>query len=88
MIFIFRVKKEFVLFVFLGYIIVIIVSNIILKRLYKLNENILEPVKIIKDNKIPCRIEYINTLEQVCKSCDVIRFAENSFLFEKQFSEN
>lgn len=42
--------------------------------------------KIIKDNKIPCHIEYINTLEQVCKSCDVIRFAENSFLFEKQLN--
>ncbi|MEE3343398.1 MAG: ABC transporter ATP-binding protein [Bacilli bacterium] len=39
--FIFRVKKEYVLFVFLGYIIVIIISNIILKRLYKLKENIL-----------------------------------------------
>ena len=41
LIFIFRVKKEFVLFVFLGYIIVILVSNIILKKLYKLKENIL-----------------------------------------------
>ena len=41
LIFIFRVKKEYVLFVFLGYIIVIIISNIILKILYKLKENIL-----------------------------------------------
>lgn len=41
LLFIFRVKKELVLFVFLGYIIVIIASNIILKRLYKLKENIL-----------------------------------------------
>ena len=41
LIFIFRVKKELVLFVFLGYIIVIIVSNLILKKLYKLKENIL-----------------------------------------------
>lgn len=41
LIFIYRVKKELVLFVFLGYIIVVIVSNIILKRLYKLKENIL-----------------------------------------------
>ena len=39
--FIFRVKKEYVLFVFLGYIIVIIISNIILKKLYKLKESIL-----------------------------------------------
>lgn len=41
LIFIFRVKNELVLFVFIGYIIVIIVSNIILKRLYKLKESIL-----------------------------------------------
>ena len=39
--FIYRVKKELVLFVFLGYIIVIIISNLILKKLYKLKENIL-----------------------------------------------
>lgn len=39
--FIFRVKKEYVLFVLLGYIIVIVVSNLILKRLYKLKKNIL-----------------------------------------------
>lgn len=41
LIFIFKVKKEYVLFVFLGYIVVIIVSNIILKKLYKLKESIL-----------------------------------------------
>ncbi len=41
LIFIFRVKKEYVLFVFLGYIIVIIISNLILKKLYKLKESIL-----------------------------------------------
>ena len=39
--FIFRVKKEYVLFVFVGYIIVVIISNIILKKLYKLKESIL-----------------------------------------------
>ena len=39
--FIYRVKKEYVLFVFLGYILVIIISNLILKRLYKLKEKIL-----------------------------------------------
>ena len=33
-----EVKKELVLFVFLGYIIVIIVSNLILKKLYNLKE--------------------------------------------------
>lgn len=39
--FIYRVKKEYILFVFLGYIVVVIVSNIILKKLYKLKESIL-----------------------------------------------
>jgi len=39
--FIYRVKKEYVLFVLLGYIIVIIISNLILKKLYNLKENIL-----------------------------------------------
>ena len=41
LIFIYRVKKEFVLFVLGGYILVIIISNLILKRLYKLKEKIL-----------------------------------------------
>ena len=39
--FIYKVKKEYVLFVFLGYILVIVISNILLKRLYKLKEKIL-----------------------------------------------
>ena len=41
LIFIFRVKKEYVLFVLWGYILVIIISNLILKKLYKLKESIL-----------------------------------------------
>lgn len=41
LIFIFQVKKELVLFVFLGYVIVILVSNIILKKLYAVKESIL-----------------------------------------------
>ena len=41
LIFIYRVNKEYVLFVLCGYVIVVIISNIILKRLYKLKENIL-----------------------------------------------
>ena len=41
LIFIFNVKHEYVCFVFLGYIIVIIVSNLILRKLYILKENIL-----------------------------------------------
>ena len=41
LIFIYQVKRELVLFVFLGYVIVIVVSKIILKRLYSLKEGIL-----------------------------------------------
>ena len=41
LIFIFNVKHEYVWFVFLGYIIVIIISNLILRKLYILKENIL-----------------------------------------------
>ena len=39
--FIYKVKKEYILFVFFGYILVVIISNIILKKLYKLKEKIL-----------------------------------------------
>lgn len=41
LIFIYQVKKEFVLFILAGYVIVIIVSNVILKKLYSLKEKIL-----------------------------------------------
>ena len=41
LIFIYRVKKEYVLFVLLGYIIVVIISNLILKKLYELKKSIL-----------------------------------------------
>lgn len=41
LIFIFKIKKEYVLFVFISYIIVVLVSNLIIKRLYKLKESIL-----------------------------------------------
>lgn len=41
LIFIYQVKKEFVLFILVGYVIVIIVSNVILKKLYLLKEKIL-----------------------------------------------
>lgn len=41
LIFIYNVNKKFIFFVFGGYVIVIILSNIILKRLYKLKEKIL-----------------------------------------------
>ena len=39
--FIYRVKQEYVLFVFVGYVLVLIISNLLLKRLYKLKEKIL-----------------------------------------------
>ena len=52
LIFIYRVKKEYVLFVFLGYIIVIVISNIILKRLYKLKENILLNQEILNKHLV------------------------------------
>lgn len=41
LIFIFKVKKELLIFVSLGYIIVILTSNIILRKLYSLKENII-----------------------------------------------
>ena len=41
LLFIYNVRKDLVLFVFLGYIIVIIVSNVILNKLYDLKESIL-----------------------------------------------
>ena len=52
LIFIYRVKKEYVLFVFIGYIIVIVVSNIILKRLYKLKEDILLNQEILNKHLV------------------------------------
>ena len=41
LLFIYRVKKEYVLFVLMGYLLVIIISNFLLKKLYKLKEKIL-----------------------------------------------
>ena len=41
LVFIFNVKKELVLLVLVGYVIVILVSNVILKKLYVLKEKIL-----------------------------------------------
>ena len=41
LIFIFRVKKEYVLFVLCSYIVVIIISSLIIKKLYKIKKNIL-----------------------------------------------
>lgn len=52
LIFIYQVKKELVLFIFLGYVIVIIVSNLILKRLYRLKENILDNQELLNKHLV------------------------------------
>ncbi len=41
LLFIYNVKSDYIIFVLLGYVLVIIISNLILKRLYKLKEKIL-----------------------------------------------
>ena len=50
--FIYRVKKEFVIFVFLGYVVVVFISNVILKKLYKLKESILVNQELLNKHLI------------------------------------
>ncbi len=52
LIFIYNVKKEYVLFVFAGYVIVVIVSNLILKKLYNLKEDILANQELLNKHLI------------------------------------
>ena len=52
LIFIFNVNKQFVLFVFCGYIVVIVISNIILKRLYNLKEKILTNQELLNKHLV------------------------------------
>ena len=52
LIFIYNVKKEYVLFVFAGYVIVVIVSNLILKKLYNLKEDILTNQELLNKHLI------------------------------------
>lgn len=52
LVFIYRVKKEYVLFVLGGYVVVILVSNIILKKLYKLKEKILVNQELLNKHLI------------------------------------
>ena len=59
LLFIFRVKKELVLFILLGYIIVILVSNLILRRLYKLKENILSNNELLNKHLVRSFMELI-----------------------------
>lgn len=51
-IFIFNVKKELVIFVILGYIIVVIISNILLKKLYSLKEKMLVNQELLSHHLI------------------------------------
>ena len=59
LIFIFRVKKELVLFVLVGYILVIIVSNYILKKLYKLKESILYDQEFLNKHLVRSFMELV-----------------------------
>ena len=52
LIFIYNVKKEYVLFVFGGYVIVVIISNLILKKLYNLKEDILTNQELLNKHLI------------------------------------
>ena len=52
LVFIYNVKKELVLFILGGYVIVILVSNIILKKLYKLKENILVNQEVLNKHLV------------------------------------
>lgn len=50
--FIFCIKKELVIYVFIGYIFVIIITNLIIKKLYKLKENILFDQEILNKHLV------------------------------------
>lgn len=52
LLFIFNVKKELVLFILSGYVVVILISNVILKKLYKLKEKILFNQEILNKHLI------------------------------------
>ena len=50
--FIFCIKKELVIYVFIGYIFVIIITNLIIKKLYRLKENILFDQEILNKHLV------------------------------------
>ena len=50
--FIFCIKKELVIYVFIGYIFVIIITNLIIKNLYRLKENILFDQEILNKHLV------------------------------------
>ena len=52
LIFIYNVNKKFILFVLIGYVFVILISNIILKKLYKLKESILTNQELLNKHLV------------------------------------
>ena len=52
LLFIYNVRRELVLFVLLGYVIVLIVSNVLLKKLYSLKEKILDNQEILNKHLV------------------------------------
>lgn len=52
LLFIFNVRKNLLLFVLLGYVIVIIVSNVLLKKLYSLKERILDNQELLNKHLV------------------------------------
>ena len=52
LIFIYGIQKELVLFIFIGYVLIILVSRILLKKLYKLKENILDNQELLNKRLI------------------------------------
>ena len=59
LLFIYNVRKELVLFVLLGYVIVLIVSNVLLKKLYSLKEKILDNQEILNKHLVRGFMELI-----------------------------
>ena len=52
LLFIYNVRRELVLFVLLGYVIVLIVSNVLLKKLYSLKEKILDNQELLNKHLV------------------------------------
>ena len=52
LLFIYKVKREYAVFVIIGYILVIIISNLLLKKLYKLKEKILVNQEVLNKHLI------------------------------------
>ena len=59
LIFIYNVNKNFIFFVLAGYVVVILISNIILKKLYKLKENILTNQELLNKHLVRGLMELV-----------------------------